>query len=465
METAPNCRSKITIQTEYEKKRYACEMNPWQICSRFTLLALLLVPLCAAQTGFSALYSFTGQNADGAEPNGVLAIGKTGVLYGTTAGGGSGPCNVEDVPTGCGTVFELTPPSTPGGIWTETVLYRFAGQDGDGWSPYGGVVIGAGGRLFGTTLYGGIGCGSWGCGTVFELTPPQTPGASWTERIVHAFTGQNGDGAQPAGSLALGANGELYGFSTLGGSSGYGVVYELMPPSGTGESWTESTIHSFAFASFTSPQAYPADNGLIIGSGGVLYGATPLGGRSGYGMVFGLIPPKLPGGGWTETELLSFNQTGGISPLGGVIFGPDGMLYGSTYAGGGGLCSTYEGCGTVFQLAPSSAGGNAWQETVICELGVSCGGPWVAVPETNLVMGGNGVLYGTSPYALFALRPPKTPGDPWTAQTIYNFNSAVAGIQPSGLAINSDGVLFGTTLEGGLCGYCGTVFRWAPPAK
>lgn len=432
-------------------------MSPSQLIARVALGVSLLAPLGAAQTGFSTLYSFTGQNGDGGEPNGILAIGKNGVLYGTTAGGGSGPCSGGAlVPAGCGTVFELIPPAGPGGAWTESVLYRFAGENGDGWSPYGGVVIGSGGRLYGTTLYGGY----WGYGAVFELMPPSAPGGRWTETVLHSFSDQNGDGIAPAGTLAMDKNGRLYGLTTFGGSSNYGTVYSLTPPRAAGGVWTENVVHSFKYPAFYAPQAYPADMGLIVGDGENLYGATPLGGRWGYGAVFGLTPPQAPGGAWTETDLFSFNYADGAGPRGGIVAGSDGALYGSTYTGGTATCGSVAGCGTVFQLEPPAIDGGTWRETVICDLESSCGGPSTSLPETNVVLGKSGVVYGSGLDVLFALQPPATPGGAWTESTIYNFSSGSS--QPSGLAISADGALFGTTMVGGLCNYCGSVFRWAP---
>jgi uncharacterized repeat protein (TIGR03803 family) len=82
-----------------------------------------------------------------------------------------------------------------------------------------------------------------------------------------------------------------------------------------------------------------------------------------------------------------------------------------------------------------------------------------------MVLGKNGVLYGTALTALFALRPPLAPGGTWQGFILQEFNGGSAVGQPSGLAISDDGVLFGTTLNGGLCNYCGTVYRWAPPEK
>ena len=433
-------------------------MNPRQLLARVTLGVSLFAPLCTAQTGFSTLYSFTGQNGDGGEPNGILAIGKNGVLYGTTAGGGSSPCSGGVlVPAGCGTVFELIPPAAPGGTWTESILYRFAGENGDGSSPYGGVVIGNGGRLFGTTLYGGAA----GYGTVFELTPPSAAGGRWTETVLHSFSDQNGDGIAPTGTLALDKNGQLYGLTTFGGSSDNGTLYALTPPATAGEDWAETILHSFTGSAFPPPQAYPADNGVTIGADGSLYGATPMGGHGGSGMVFRFAPPRSPGGSWTGTDLFDFPASGvdGVEPSGGVVAGTDGALYGGAAIGGRGDCT--EGCGTVFQLTPPTTSTGAWNATVICDFGSPCGNPLGSFPQTNVVLGKNGTLFGTGLLVLFALQPPSESGEAWTEFTIHNFD----GAQPSGLAIGDDGVLFGTTMQGGPCNYCGTVFRWAPQGR
>jgi hypothetical protein len=74
----------------------------------------------------TVLHSFVG-GSDGAFPLAAPIIGKSGELYGATSSGGSGACPGEGAFTACGTVYELTPPSAPGGTWTESVLYSFEG--------------------------------------------------------------------------------------------------------------------------------------------------------------------------------------------------------------------------------------------------------------------------------------------------------------------------------------------------
>lgn len=118
----------------------------------------------AASGSEKVLYNFKGpKKGDGAWPYaGLVLDGSTGNLYGTTDGGGAGPCY-----GGCGTIFELSPPPTKHGRWRETILHSFAGgADGD--VPLAGLVQDPQtGDLYGTTAGGG----TYGSGVVFKLTP------------------------------------------------------------------------------------------------------------------------------------------------------------------------------------------------------------------------------------------------------------------------------------------------------
>ena len=295
----------------------------------------------------AVLYSFTG-GSDGFGPNGVV-VSKSGALYGTTSGGGTGTACYG----GCGTVFSLTPPPSPGGLWSKVVLHNFDGSGGQ--SPSAPVVIGSGGVLYGTTSYGGTGsCPgvSGGCGTVFSLRPPASPGGPWTERVLHSFTNA-GDGYQPIAGVVIGSGGVLYGTTARGGTIFGGTVFSLTPPASPGGPWTEAVVHSFT----GSPDGRYPSAPVVIGSGGVLYGTTQLGGSSTCpvyecGTVFSLTPPTSPGSEWTEAVLYSFTggKTGG-QPLAGVVITKSGVLYGTTeYGGNAYYCM--EGCGTVFALKP-----------------------------------------------------------------------------------------------------------------
>lgn len=115
----------------------------------------------------SLLYSFKGP-PDAASPNLGLVMAENGTLYGTTYYGGDASCNDGGgLGVGCGAVYSLTPSSSQGGAWTETVLHAFSGGD-DGGIPISGLTSGSNGVLYGTTTaFGGTGK----FGTVFSLLP------------------------------------------------------------------------------------------------------------------------------------------------------------------------------------------------------------------------------------------------------------------------------------------------------
>jgi uncharacterized repeat protein (TIGR03803 family) len=123
----------------------------------------LIPPGASGEGEFTVLYQFTGAlNGDGAVPSGGLTA-FNGVLYGTTQWGGVPGCFDGQ---GCGTIFSLAPPASPGGSWTETVLYRFTGG-ANGSSPNGSLAVDSHGVLYGTTYEGG----AFNEGTVFSFTP------------------------------------------------------------------------------------------------------------------------------------------------------------------------------------------------------------------------------------------------------------------------------------------------------
>lgn len=250
------------------------------------------------------------------------------------------------------TVYELIPPASSGGAWTYHDVHIFTGYPSDGSVPYGGVVIGKDGVLYGTTKDGGSNGPSPGFGTVFSLTPPTTPDAAWTETILHSFTPftpPGGDGVYPEAGVVIGESGVLYGTTYEGGTAGYGTVFSLTPPTSPGGAWTETILHSFAGGSDgANPEA-----SVVIGRHGVLYGTTYGGGVSDEGTIFSLTPPASPGGAWTETVLYAFSGVDGALPTAPVVIGSGGVLYGTTKLGGSHICGGLgNGCGTVFSLTP-----------------------------------------------------------------------------------------------------------------
>ena len=85
------------------------------------------------------LYSFPTAK-QGYLPNGDLVFDSAGNLYGATVFGGGKGTTCDPFYQYCGAVFELSPPKTKRGMWTEKVLHAFASGT-DGASPNGGLVL------------------------------------------------------------------------------------------------------------------------------------------------------------------------------------------------------------------------------------------------------------------------------------------------------------------------------------
>jgi hypothetical protein len=154
---------------------------------------------------FDVLYSFVNQgDGQGYYPVASLAIDSKGALYGTTENGVN--CT--------GNVFQLVPPQQPDGNWTENILYAF-GKPPEGADPGAGVVLDNAGKVYGTTQEGGAYCIDGGCGTVFELTPPSESGGAWKEKL-YSFDGD--DGSLPSANLMI-LGGKIYGTTVYGGGN------------------------------------------------------------------------------------------------------------------------------------------------------------------------------------------------------------------------------------------------------
>ena len=125
---------------------------------------------------------FFGVAEDGFNPEGGLALGVNGVLYGTTYSGGR---------TVGGIAFQLTSPREMRDAWTETVIHNFSYSRYDGAAPVASMILDREGNLYGTTLFGGNSCyyngARYGCGVVFKLTPRHRDGNAWDETVLHFF--------------------------------------------------------------------------------------------------------------------------------------------------------------------------------------------------------------------------------------------------------------------------------------
>lgn len=283
---------------------------------------------------FTLIYNFPAA-ADGATPYGTLIFDKAGNLYGTTAGGG---------PSNFGTVFELSPPTAPGGTWTEEVLLNFSGSNGS--EPFAGLYMDGSGNLYGTTVYGGYygsgaACEYSGCGVVFELSPGS--GGTWTEAVLHEFHFLN-DGRYPFGGLAF-HNGNLYGTSSSTSGDNGGAVFQLAQKKGG--AWTFSVIHSFD----TYGDGYAPYSGPTADAAGNIYGTTSGGGplTDAAGIVYELSPPAGSGDPWAETILSSFSTRTGSDPIGGLLL-KNSKLYGTTTDCQGKFTEGCSNSGAVFEI-------------------------------------------------------------------------------------------------------------------
>ncbi len=437
---------------------------------------LVAAGVTAAGTPYHLIYRFHG-GTDGYQPQAAPTVDWSGALYGTTAyGGTSGACEGQAAQQGCGTVVQITPPRT-GQARTETVLYRFQGGS-DGAFPQASLLLDAAGNLYGTTWGGGNTQCSGGCGTVFELLRPATSGAAWTERVLYRFLGVpsgrgDGDAATPNG-LVFDRAGNLDGMSYSGGhcvsnetgTTCYGAVFQLTPPTGGGTAWTERVLYRFH-----GPSGSPA--GPVLDAAGTLYGVA-VWGQYGYGMVFALTPPSAPGSSWAETTVHSFDGSDGAFPMPGLTVDQAGRLYGATMGS-----PAYNSSGTVYRLSPPAQPGGAWTSEVLYNFD-SKSGIAGTTPNGNLVLSPAGMLYGTTQGGgghlfgtVFALTPPASPARSWTESIVHSFAAEYDGAVPvGGLTAGPTGTLYGVTSAGGSNGSgqcllygnpasCGTVFQVA----
>lgn len=355
------------------------------------------------QTGYKVIYSFNGYPS-GATPTGLTTF--HGAQYGTTINGGAHTFGSVYVRNAAGV----------------KMLYSFKGG-ADGASPTG-TLASFGGKLYGTTEYGG----SAGDGTVFSVD------AKGNEHVVYTFKGGS-DGAAPAMGALLNYKGALYGTTSAGGKPscrvgsavGCGIIFYVTPAG------DEHVLHRFA----GKPDG-AAPMGSLIESDGKFYGTTEFGGDDDNGSVFRLS-------GTSEHRLYSFKgYPDGANPYAGLVLS-DSTFYGTTAFGG-----AFDYSGTVYAVSSSGV------EHVLHSFRGGSDGA-VPVGGVNAV---NGVLYGTTEYGgnngrgctghgisgcgvIFSIT---TSGD---EKTLYRFKGSPDGARPWVSPIPQGGLLYGTTTSGG----------------
>jgi len=252
-------------------------------------------------SGARALYTFKRNGRAGYWPSSQLTGDAHGNLYGTT--------NIA--------AFKLKPDGKL------KILHVFGRTQGDGESPVSGVILDADGNLYGTTYRGGAN----NVGTVYRI------GHDGSYAILHDF-GAVDDGIEPWGGLARDALGNLYGTTIAGGGNGVGTIFRLAPDGGL------TMLHSF-----TGQDGADAMSSPVLDRHGNVIVAASTGGIVNCGAV---IEVHKDG---TSKVLHGFTTVGhrlraGCQPVGGVMLGSDGALYGTTNEGGR---RTSE-LGTVYRL-------------------------------------------------------------------------------------------------------------------
>jgi uncharacterized repeat protein (TIGR03803 family) len=356
-----------------------------------------------SQAQFKTLVEFN--KTTGYPPNAPLVQGLDGSLYGTTEQGGA-----YGGQYGGGTVFQFT---TAGAL---TTLYNFCAEANcaDGRFPSAGMILGTDGNFYGVTSAGGnysSECQSWGCGTIFKITP------QGTLTTLYSFCSQANcpDGQYPVSALVLGTDGDFYGTTRVGGAPSVADCFIGTGPQGCGTIFkissqgTLTTIYSFCSQTNCSDGDFPGQ--LVLGVDGNLYGTTSYGGNNNAGTFFKFTPQG------TMTTVYSFAEGSGAT---GVIQAADGNFYGTTI--------TY-----FFKITPQGT------LTTIAQGGS---------PDGQLLQATDGNFYGTTGYSLFKL----TPSGSLT--TLRNFKT---GFPSGGVFQATNGIIYGTTAQRGKDG---TIYRW-----
>jgi uncharacterized repeat protein (TIGR03803 family) len=288
---------------------------------------------------------------DGFGPAGALLLGSDNLFYGTTQFSRGG------VSAGGGTIFRVAPDGS--GF---TVLHEFAGStsnnvnsnpvNAQGNAPHGALIEGSDGLLYGVARFGGPA----GAGTIFKIGKD---GSGFT--VIHSFaaissaagaTIVNADGAHPRDGLVESA-GFFYGTTNAGGANGQGTIFRLRfdgSEFSVLHVFTTPTLPSGGTVSVNEDGAAPRA-GLTDGGDGLLYGTTTVGGASGQGVLYSITPD-----GSVRTTLHDFVAAEGTQPIGKLLLGADGRLYGTASAGGTTSSGGESNLGTVYSIARDGTG-------------------------------------------------------------------------------------------------------------
>jgi uncharacterized repeat protein (TIGR03803 family) len=344
------------------------------------------------------------EDADGTNPVSLMQAAD-GKLYGITSAGGS---------NNLGVIFSFDPA-------TESFAKLFDFDEPEGASPYGDLIQSADGKLYGTTVSGGL----FSSGIIFSF---DVSSLSFTKM----FDFDGAQGSAPIGGLLQATNGKLYGACTNGGLFDEGVIFSFDPASSI-----YTLLKNLALTDASSP-----NGSLTQGVDGKLYGTTYAGGATNTGVIFSIDPLSSE-----YTKLKDLDYTSGDMPLGSLTETIDGTLYGMTSYGGGG------DLGVIFSFNPVTATYTKLKDISNNETGAN--------PSAGLLKAKNGKLYGMT-----------ASGGIFGAGIIFSFDpigqtftklvdfDIVNGANPYGCLVEAtDGKLYGMTYGGGTSGM-GVIFSF-----
>ncbi len=339
----------------------------------------------------------------GYRPLGRLRRAASGILYGTTSLGGA---------SSLGVLFSYDPATSTYSLVKDL---NDIGVNGC-WS---GVFEAPTGTLNGLASTGGDG----GSGALFRYVVASN---TLTEAVSFAFS----EGSQPKGRLVRDANGLFYGLTSAGGTNGSGICFSFDPATNT-----------FARLVDLNGTTGTFPTGTLTLANGKYYGLCNLGGNSNEGTVIEFDPATT-----TLTAKVSFSGATGTKPRSGLVLASDGLMYGSTTAGGA------NNLGTLFSYSPGAA-----SVTPLVDFSLSTG----TEPFADLTQASNGLLYGTlseeGAYdngTLFSFNPGTS-----TFTKLYDFDGLQGGNPTGRLLQASNGLLYGMCREDGLY-FNGTLYSW-----
>ncbi len=360
---------------------------------------------------YTKLIDFDGIN-NGRNPYGSLMQASNGKLYGLTSGGGI---------NWLGVLFQYDITTS-----TYTKQFNFDGYV-NGTGPYGTLVQAANNRLYGITNAGGIN----DMGVVFEY---DFGTSNFLKKF--DFDGANA-GSTPFGSMIRATNDKLYGMTSDGGASGWGVLFEY-------DASNNTFLKRFDFEKATNGKT-PVGS-LMKAANGKLYGMTNLGGTNNMGVIFEYNLTTL-----SLTKKFDFDgATNGKNPNGSLIQAGNGKLYGVTYSGG------TSDDGVLFEY---DAATNTYLKKIDFD-SVSSG----QHPYGALLQATNGKLYGMTAQGgvsnngvLFEYNPATS-----TYTKKLDFDGINNGKRPNGSLMQAlNGKIYGMTSQGGSSDM-GVLFEYDP---